>query len=92
MRGSLWRAEDGRKGRECFRRAASGRRKGRFCIWWHGGWLEAMNGDCILFWTYLKEEGMRGAAEDFIRTRVGRGEGRVGRRGSDECIGGVEEG
>jgi hypothetical protein len=55
----VWRAEDGRKGRGCFRRAVSGRRKGRFCIWWHGGWFEAVNGDSILFWTYLKEEGMR---------------------------------
>jgi hypothetical protein len=59
MRGRLWRAEDGRKGRGCFRMAASGRGKGRFCIWWHGGWFEAVNGYCILFWTYLKEDGMR---------------------------------
>jgi hypothetical protein len=51
-----------------------------------------MNGNCVLFWTNLKKEGMRGAAEDFIRTRVGRGEGRMGRRGSDEGIGSVEEG
>jgi hypothetical protein len=50
-----------------------------------------MNGNCVLLWTNLKKEGMRGSAEDFIRTRVGRSEGRMGRRGSDEDVGSVEE-
>jgi hypothetical protein len=51
-----------------------------------------MNRNCILLWTNLKKEGMRGSGEDFVRTRVGRGEGRMGRRGSDEGVGSVEEG
>jgi hypothetical protein len=37
------RSEDRREGKRDFRRASSGRGKGRLCIWRHGGWLEAMN-------------------------------------------------
>jgi hypothetical protein len=40
----------------------------------------------------LEEEGMRGAAEDFEGSGVGRGEGWVGRRGADKNKGSVEEG
>jgi hypothetical protein len=77
MRRRMWRAEDGRKGKRGFRRAASGRGKGRFGIWRHGGWFEAVNRNCVLFGTNLNEEGMRGSTEDLIRARIGRSEGRV---------------
>jgi hypothetical protein len=69
--------EDGREGKRGFRRAASGRGKGRFSIWRHRGWFEEVNRNCVLFGTNLNEEGMRGSTEDPVRTRIGRSEGRV---------------
>jgi hypothetical protein len=71
------RAEDRREGRRDFRRASSGRGKGRLCIWRHGGWLEAMNRYCVLLGTNLDEEGMRGSTKNFLRAGIGRSEGRM---------------
>jgi hypothetical protein len=49
-----------------------------------------MNGYCILFGPNLYEEGMRGSTKDFVRVGIGRSEGRMGRRGTNEDIGSVE--
>jgi hypothetical protein len=51
-----------------------------------------MNRYCILLGTNLDEEGMRGSTKDFVRAGIGRSEGRMGRRGTNEDIGSVEEG
>jgi hypothetical protein len=58
----------------------------------HGGWFEAMDWNCVLFGTNLDEERMRRATKNFVRARVGRSEGRMWRRCSNEDIGTVEEG
>jgi hypothetical protein len=71
------RSEDRRESRRGFGRAASGRRKCRLGIWRHGGWFEAMDRNCVLFWANLDEEGMRGSSKYFVRAGIGRSEGRV---------------
>jgi hypothetical protein len=45
-----------------------------------------------LFWTNLNEEGRRGSTEELERVGIGRSEGRVGWRSTNEDIGSVEEG
>jgi hypothetical protein len=59
------RSKDSREGRRDFRRASSGRGKGRLCIWRHGGWLETVN------------RGMRGSTKNFVWAGIGRSEGRM---------------
>jgi hypothetical protein len=71
------RAEDRREGWRDFRRASSGRGKGRLGIRRHGGWFEAMNRYCVLLGTNLDEEGMRGSTKNFVRAGIGRSEGRM---------------
>ena len=62
------------------------------CVGWEEGWFEAVDGNVVGAGADLEEEGMRGAAEDFEGSRVGRGEGWVGRRGADKNKGSLEEG
>jgi hypothetical protein len=74
-RGTRWSVTFGREGRKGSR--------GK------GGRFEAMNRNGFLFGAYLKKEGMRGLAEDFVGTGVGWRKGQfVGWSTNEDVVGG----
>jgi hypothetical protein len=80
----LWKFLKDRRERFRKRRSASRGRLSRQSVGWQMGWLEARDRDCLLAITQLKKKATRKAAQDLVRTLVGRWERSGTGRSRDE--------